>query len=118
MPAIRRHRDDIEIVGLERNRKREDVELAQRARLLERYDALVALAHVDALVGIGKEGALGSDQRIGFEDVEDGLEAEIRHREAVDVGVNDADGNIAARDGAHRAPSRRRGDRARAYERT
>ena len=64
--------------------------------LLERYDALVAFAHIDALVGIGQKGALGGDQRISFEDVEDGLEAEIRHRETVDIGVNDADGNVAA----------------------
>ena len=27
--------------------------------------------------------------------MKDGLEAEIRHREAIDVGVNDAHGNIA-----------------------
>ena len=38
------HRDDIEIVSLERNRKCEDVELAQRACLLERNEALVAFA--------------------------------------------------------------------------
>ena len=89
------HRDDIEIVGLERNRKREDVELAQRARLLERDEALAALAHRDAFVSIGKKGAFGRHQRIGFKDMKHGLEAEIRHPEPIDVRIDDADGNIA-----------------------
>ena len=63
---------------------------------LERDEALAALAERIALVVIGQKCAIGGDRRIGFEDVEHGLEAEIRHPEPIDVGIDDADGNVAA----------------------
>ncbi len=49
-----------------------------------------------AFIGVGQKGAVGGDARIGLEDVEDSLEAEVRHREAIDVGIDDADPDVAA----------------------
>ena len=87
---------DVEVVGLEGNRKRENVEVGERTAALERDETLAALAERVALVGVGQKRAIGGDRWIGFKDVEDGLEAEIRHAEAVGVGIDDADGNVAA----------------------
>ena len=86
----------IEIVGLERDRKGDHVEAAERLAALEGDQALAARADVRALVGIGQKGAVGGDARVGFEDVVDGLEAEIRHPEPVDVRIDDAEPDIAA----------------------
>ena len=88
---------DVEIIGLEGNRKREDVEIGERTAALERDEALGAVAEGVALVGVGQECAICGDRRIGFEDVEHGLEAEVGHREPVGVGIDDADRNVAAR---------------------
>ena len=95
-PGHPQHAQDVEIVSLEGNRKREDVEVGERTAALERDEALAAIAESFALVGVGQEGAICGDGRIGFEDVEHGLEAEVRHPEPVGVGIDDADGNVAA----------------------
>jgi hypothetical protein len=58
----------------------------------------VILAGTDncELVVIGEKGAIGDDARIGLENLEDRLEAQIGHRERIGIRIDDANRNVPA----------------------
>jgi hypothetical protein len=85
--------DDVQVVGLERDRERQELEVAERPPRLERHHLAAAL------IAIEKKRPLAAHPRMAREDLEHRLEPEIRHPDGVGVGVDEADVEIAARRG-------------------
>jgi hypothetical protein len=67
----------VEVVGLERDRERDDVEARERTVLLERPQRARPLG----ARAVGQVGAVDGDARVGREQPVDGLEAQVRHRD-------------------------------------
>jgi hypothetical protein len=95
-PGHPQERYQVEVVGLERDREREDFEIGERTTALEGNHRHGARTNRGTFVGVGQKGAVGGDAWVGFEDVKDGLKAEIGHREAIDVWIDDAHADVAA----------------------
>src|SRR5207248_11710200 len=55
-------REEIQVVGLERDRECQDVEFRQRAAPLEEYEAIAAPTHRFAFIAIGQKRAVRSDE--------------------------------------------------------
>ncbi len=89
-PGGREDVDDVQVVGLERDREREKLELAQRPPPLERHH------RAGGLVTIREEGALAAHPRMARQDLEHRLEAEVGHPDRIGVGVDETDGEIPA----------------------
>jgi len=82
------HADQIQVVGLERDREREQIAVGDPPAALQRAQT----AGRDGLVLIGEKGAFADDVVGAIEQLVDDLEPEVphRHRIAVRVGETDA----------------------------
>src|SRR5207253_320965 len=88
--------EHVHVVGLERERERDHVEVAERAVPLEGAQGPGPLG----ARAVGEKSAVGGDARVLGQDAEHGLEPQIRHADCVGVRIDEADGEWAARAGA------------------
>ena len=102
------HAEDVGIGQLELQGEAHHVEVAERARALQRHQRQRAGAELRLQVDPGRITALGQGPRIVVEQLVEDLEAEVAHPDVVDVGESQADrgldGGPVLDDGAHLAP--------------
>ena len=91
--------EHVHVVGLERDREGDDVEVAERAILLERAEVSDAHRARD----VGQEGAIDGDARIVGQQAKHRLEPQVRHADRVAVRVDEADRERPARPGREQA---------------
>src|SRR5579875_2288024 len=90
------YRGQVEVIGLERDRKGKQVEVAQLPPLLEGKPWFASLAQGRQLIAVGQKSTIDGDLRRLCEYSVNGLETKVRHRQRIGVGINQADCNFAS----------------------
>jgi hypothetical protein len=85
----------VHVIVLEGDREGEDVEAAEVRTRLERGEGQPPAFQLGAVGVVGQEGALADHAGDVVEHLVDGLEAEVRHPDEVEVRVGEGDPDLA-----------------------